>query len=195
VELELHLDVLGLGLRERHHEAFWREAHTRHAGPLTLKTLAPIHQLLHLTVHAHAHCYSRLLWLIDIDLLMRRYAATLDWEQVMQLARDEGVAPAVRHALATAHTLLGTPWPGLPRPTIEEVLLGICYRQLWPRARIARLERKEHRRLMRFRTGTGDPRDVLYSFILLGRRVEKWRALQQASASRIASARSRCTTI
>lgn len=177
VELEVHLDVLGLGLPERHRHAFWREARIVDAGTLRIPTLAPMHQLLHLAVHAHAHCYSRLLWLCDIDSLVRTHAHSLDWELAMWVARDEGVGAVPRHALATAGALLGTPCPPLPPATLEEALLGPCYRRLWPQARVVRLERKEHRRLLRFHPGTGDLRDVLYGLILTGRRWEKCRSL------------------
>ncbi len=180
VEIEVHLDVLGLGIVERHHDDFWRAARTVEAGPLRLRTLAPMHQLLHLTFHVHAHCYSRLLWLHDIDLLIRRWGDAIDGEQAMALARDEGMGAVLRHVLATAHAVLGTPLLALPPPTLEERLLEICYRLLWPQATLMRLERKEHRRLLRFRPGTGDLRDVVYPLLLLGRRREKWRILRRS---------------
>lgn len=178
VEIEVHLDILGLGLPERRGE-WWHAVQTVEAGSLELRTLAPLHQLLHLAVHLHAHSYSRLLWLIDLDLLIRRHAGALDWAQLIALARDEGVGSVLRHVLATAHAILGTPMPVLPPPTIEERFLGNCYRALWPRTKVRRLGRTEHRRLLRFDPVSGDPRDVAYSLLLLGRRREKWQALRR----------------
>jgi hypothetical protein len=177
VEIEIHLDVLGLGLAERSQGAFWRAAQVVEAGDLRMHMLAPMHQLVHLAVHVHAHCYSRLLWLVDLDLLIRRHWHSLDWEHVLRIARAEGVGTVLRHALATAHAVLGTPLPPLPPPTLEERCLGVIYRQLWPLRQVQRLERREHRRLLRFAPDSGDPRDVVYSLMLLGHRREKWRSL------------------
>lgn len=179
VLIELHLDVLGLGIPPRHRGDFWREARAIEAGPLRLRTLSPTHQLLHLAVHVHAHCYSRLIWLIDLDLLIRRHGEAIEWDRLMALARDEGVGVALRHVLATAHAILGTPIPTLPPPTAGERRMAICYRRLWPLTRVRRLERSEHHRLLRFQPGTGDPRDIVYALLLLGRRREKWRALRR----------------
>jgi hypothetical protein len=181
VLIEVHLDVLGLGLPARHRGDFWREARTIETRRLRMRTLCPTHQLLHLAVHVHAHCYSRLLWLIDLDLLIRRHGEAIDWGRLPALARDEGVGVVLRHVLATVHAILGTPIPALPPPTAGERLMAICYRRIWPLENIQRLERSEHLRLLRFHPGTGDPRDVYYSLLLLGRRREKWRAWRRHS--------------
>lgn len=174
VELEVHFDVLQFGLVERHHDAFWHAARTMTAGPMEMRVLAPAHQLLHIAAHAHRHCYSRLLWLIDLDLLVRRWGDEIDWECAMRTARAEGLGTVLRHALATAADVLGSAPPPLPRPTPEEMLLGLCYRALWPRRRVRRLQRVEHRRLVRFHPGTTVARDVAYGLVLVGRRKDKW---------------------
>ncbi|HXT37563.1 MAG TPA: nucleotidyltransferase family protein, partial [Chloroflexota bacterium] len=176
VLIEVHLDVLGLGLPARRREDFWREARTLEIGRLRVRALSPTHQLLHLAIHVHAHCYSRLLWLIDLDLLIRRQGETIEWDRLPALGRGEGVGTVLRHALATTHAILSTPIPPLPPPTAGERLLAICYRLIWPLEKVRRLERSEHLRLLRFQPGTGDPRDLFYSLLLLGRRREKWRA-------------------
>ncbi|HLZ23950.1 MAG TPA: nucleotidyltransferase family protein [Ktedonobacterales bacterium] len=179
LEIEVHADVLQLGLRNRHFDEYWREARTLTCESLRMRVLAPAHQILHLASHAHAHCYSRLLWLNDLDLFIRRYGDELDWQYVTYLARDEGMGVILRHALRVVHVVLGTPLPELPAPTTAERIMGACYRMLWPQAAVTRLERREHLRLLRFRPETGDLRETLYGFFLLGRRSEKWRILRR----------------
>lgn len=179
LDIEVHSDALQFGLAERHHDDLWRDARSVAVGAVAMRILSPAHQFLHLASHAHRHCYSRLLWLIDLDLFIRREGDALDWDSVMALARDEGIGPIVRYALAVTHALLGTPLPALPVPTVEERLLETCYRWLWPIASVKRLERKEHRRLLYFHPETADPREVLYGLFLLGRRREKVRILRQ----------------
>jgi len=177
MKIEVHFDVLQLGLVERHQEQFWREARTLMAGEVEMRVLAPEHQFLHLAVHAHRHCYSRLSWLIELDLLMRRQPDPIDWGQVMRLARDEGIGAILRHAIATSHAVLGTPRPPLPRPTLEELCLAGCYRALWPFSRVRRLNQHERHRLLHFLPDDADPRNVLYGLVLVGRRREKLQAM------------------
>ncbi|MGH2411873.1 MAG: nucleotidyltransferase domain-containing protein, partial [Chloroflexota bacterium] len=97
VLIEVHLDVLGLGLPARHRNDFWRETRIIDNRRLPIRTLSPTHQLLHLAVHVHSHCYSRLIWLIDLDLLIRKYGEVIEWERLPRLARDEGVGVVLRH--------------------------------------------------------------------------------------------------
>jgi hypothetical protein len=184
LDIEVHTDVLQLGLVERNHENFWSEAETLSLGSVAMRSLAPIHQVLHLAAHAHRHGYVRLLWLVDLDLFVRRWGVTLDWASAMALARDEGMGLVLRHALATTRAVLGTPLPPLPPPTREERLLAPLYRWLWPHAPVRRLERIERRRLLRFRPDSGDPRDFSYGLMLLGRRREKLKVLAVRTVSR-----------
>lgn len=177
MDIEVHADVLQFGQAERHTAEFWREARTCSCDTCEFAVLAPAHQVLHLASHAHRHCYSRLLWLIDLDLLIRQQVDTMDWKRVMRLARAEGVGSVLRYALAVVHAVLDTPVPDLGPPTVEERLLGVLYSMLWPRSAVFNLQRIEHRRLTYFHPEMRDPRDVLYGLVLLGRRKEKWRIL------------------
>lgn len=177
MDIEVHADVLQFGLAERHAAMFWREAQACSCGTCEFRVLAPAHQLLHLASHAHRHCYSRLLWLIDLDLLIRQQADAMDWMRIMRLARDEGVGSVLRHALAVAHAVLDTPVPDIGWPTLEEQVLGAVYSRLWPLSSVMELRRVEHRRLLFFHPEIRDPREVFYGLVLLGRRQEKWRIL------------------
>jgi hypothetical protein len=177
VKIEVHFDALQLGLRDRYEEQFWRLSQKLEVNGCEIRVLSPEHQFLHLAVHAHRHGYSRLSWLIELDLLVRRSHSSLDWAEVAEVARGEGVGTALRHALATSHAVLGTPVPELPRPTFEERCLGACYRALWPFARTRQLRQREHHRLLQFLPDAPDARRVLYGLVLVGRRGEKIRAL------------------
>ena len=178
VKIEVHFDLLQLGLVDRHLEEFWRSARTL-AGALRIPILAPEHQFLHLAAHAQRHCFSRLGWLIDLDLMVRQQIDRLDWSKVVSLARDEGMGAVVRHVLETVNRVLGTPMPALPPPTLEERGLAICYRRLWPLGQVRRLGQHEHKRLLKFQPDTGYRRDVIYSFLLLGRRQDKLQILRR----------------
>jgi hypothetical protein len=177
VKIEVHFDALQLGLLDRREEQFWRQSRTLVVSGVEIRVLAPEHQFLHLATHAHRHGYSRLSWLIELDLIIRREYESMDWGLVAEVARTEGIGTALRHALATAHAVLGTPLPLLPRPTLEERCLGACYRVLWPFARTRNLNQHERHRLLHFLPDDADARNVLYGLVLVGRRREKLQAI------------------
>ena len=177
MKLEVHFDALQLGLFDKSEQPFWQRARTLSVAGIEIKMLAPEHQFLHLALHAHRHCYSRLSWLIELDLLVRREHAIIDWHLLMQTARVEGVGAAIRHSLITLQQVLGTPLPPLPAPTLEELCLGACYRVLWPIQKTRSLDQHERHRLLHFLPDDADPRNVLYGLVLMGRRREKLRAL------------------
>jgi hypothetical protein len=178
VKVEVHFDAMQLGLFDRSEEDFWRLSRTREVAGVEIRVLSPEHQFLHLALHAHRHCYSRLSWLIELDLIIRKDDA-IDWGRLMEVARAEGIGTALRHALATAHAVLGTPLPVLPPPTLEERFLGPFYRALWPFARARTLSQHERHRLLHFLPDDKDPRNVLYGLVLMGRRREKLHALRR----------------
>lgn len=172
--VEVHFDVLQLGLIDVHRHGIWRDALVVETSAFAMRVLAPEHQILQLAAHVHRHSYGRLIWLLDFDLAVRHWSSRVDWDHILALARDEGMAAVLRHALQMAHVLLGTLRPPLGALTAEERLLGACYRRLWPRNRLGSAALQEQRqRLMRFYPETGVWRDVLPGLLLTGRRRAK----------------------
>jgi hypothetical protein len=177
MKLEIHFDALQLGLLDRSEPLFWQTSRTLQLGDLAIKMLAPEYQFLHLALHAHRHCYSRLSWLLELDLAVRRQYSSLNWDLLLRTARAEGVGAVIRHCLVTLAAVLGTPWPMLPPPTLEERCLAASYRVLWPVQKTRRLDQYERHRLLHFLPDDADPRNVLYGLLLMGRRREKLDAL------------------
>jgi hypothetical protein len=177
VKIEVHFDALQFGLLDRHQQQFWQESRTLQVAGVDVRVLAPEHQFLQLAAHAHRHGYSRLSWLLELDLIIRKERGTMDWGKLVRVARAEGIGAVVRHAIACAHAVLATPLPDLPSPNLEERCLGVCYRALWPFSRARSLNQHERHRLLHFLPDDPDPRNVLYGLVLVGRRREKLRAL------------------
>ncbi len=83
----------------------------RVAGADTL-LLAPDAVLLNLCLHlVHKAPDVPLLWSLDIDRLVRRAADTLDWSELLALARGARVEGQVSAALRRAATVFATPVP------------------------------------------------------------------------------------
>jgi len=63
--------------------------------------------LVHLTTHAATHGFSRLQYPVDIAGVIDRFAATLDWEQVVSLAKRYEVGSNVVRGLELAQRVSG----------------------------------------------------------------------------------------
>jgi Uncharacterised nucleotidyltransferase len=111
VVIELHSDLLQLGLRTRCTDTLWQRAELLTLREQQALMLGLEEQLLHLCVHLHSHGYTRLLWFKDLDLLLRERGHEVNWKRLSRLAADEGVILSVRHALSLTHELLETPSP------------------------------------------------------------------------------------
>jgi hypothetical protein len=177
--VELHLDPLQLGLRPTAEAARWRRA-VDVPGLSGALMLCPEDQIVQLSVHAQKHGFSRLIWLKDLDLLLRTYGDRLDWDLVRCVAAQEGVAASVWYSLGLACLTLGAPVSRqvltMLRPSPPERVL---YRLVWPPARIANLGGYMRRRAVQFHAAESW-RGTLPSLLLMGRRRQRLCALVHA---------------
>lgn len=177
--IELHIDPLQLGIQPVCEAGRWQRAVPVPGLPHVLM-LAAEDQVVQLAVHAHKHGMNRLIWLKDIDLLMRARGAALDWELVARVAALEGVSAPVWHTLDFARVLLGAPVPAAalarlrPSPGVR-----MLYRLVWPPAGIAGLRGHMRRRAVQFHVADS-LRGMVPSLVLLGRRRERARATVRA---------------
>jgi hypothetical protein len=177
--IELHLDPLQLGMRLTPEGARWSRAVPVAGLPGALMLSLP-DQLVHLSVHAHKHGFNRLVWLKDLDLLIRGQADAMDWARALEIARAEGVTASVWYALFLSRKLLGTPVPpAWLRQTRPAAPLRLIYRCVWPTTRIAGLDGHMRRRAIQFHVADSW-RGMLPSLVLMGRRRTRARAIVRA---------------
>ena len=100
-------------------ERFWANAQALQLGGVTLLTPSPADLPLLLSVHAAKHAWGRLIWLVDISELIRRYPG-LDWSQVLQTARTTGILDMVLITLLLAQRLVGAQLPAVVAATVSE---------------------------------------------------------------------------
>jgi hypothetical protein len=185
--VELHLDPLQLGLRPTDEAARWRRAVPVPQLPGALM-LCPEDQVVQLSVHAHKHGFDRLIWLKDLDLLLRSQAATLNWRLVTRVARAEGVSGSVWYGLLLCARLLGTPLPHEPLARLRPAApIRLLYQIAWPFPEIAALGGQMRRRAVQF-----DARDswrgMLPGLVLMGRRRDRIRAVVRFLLHRLRAA-------
>ena len=178
--VELHADPLQLGLKPTCEAARWKRAVTvPHLEGMLM--LCPEDQLVQLSAHAHKHGFNRIIWLKDLDLLLRAYGDELNWPLVLDVARQEGVQASVWYALRLTAALLGAPVPdqvlALFRPTLP---LRVLYRAVWPVASIANLDGRMRRRAVQF-DAAESWRGMLPGLVLMGRRGARVRSLLRAA--------------
>jgi hypothetical protein len=116
LEVDLHLDLLKLGIRTRQSSDVW-ERTTRFPlpGGGSVRVLDDTSALLHLLVHLNKDRFQRLLGYADVARVIA--AGRVDWERAVQLARGEGISSSTFRTLEVLLDELALPWPaGVERP-------------------------------------------------------------------------------
>ena len=173
VHVELHLDSLKLGVRPRHSDSIWLRTRHLEIEDVPALALGLEDQVLTLSVHLHRHGFNRLIWFMDIDLLIRRYADELDWGMVMGEAKAEGAQASLWYTLRLLRQMLGAPIPEKvmadlrPNPWIRWT-----FARIWPELRVLDLESRTRRRAVQFSISESW-RGVIPSLLLMGRRRDK----------------------
>jgi hypothetical protein len=179
VTVELHLDPLQMGLRPTREAVRWKRAQPLEALPGALM-LSLEDQVIQLSVHVHKHGFSRLIWLKDIDLLVRTYGDTLNWQAIRAGARGEGVAGSVWYTLWLARAALATPVPSGPlRSLAPSPPVRVLYRLVWPPSGVANLHGHMRRRAVQF-LAADSWRGMVPNLVLMGRRGTRLRAMLSA---------------
>ncbi|MBI3989057.1 MAG: nucleotidyltransferase family protein [candidate division NC10 bacterium] len=146
VAFDIHTDLIGAARIRRRGlacqfdpEILWQQASPLDPQDPTLLVLSPPHQFLHLVVHALKHSFSRLIWFVDLGLLVgagfhparlgRASSPPLQcvkWEELLGWAEATGTLRALAYALF-----------GLERLLMVEVPQEV-------QARLPRFNRMEH---------------------------------------------------
>jgi hypothetical protein len=174
--VELHTDPLQLGLKPTCEAARWERSIAAPHLP-EARMLCPEDQLVQLSVHVHKHGFSRLIWLKDLDLILRTYGDVLDWGLVQQVAQQEGVKASVWYSLRLAEELLGAPLPDAPlRDLCPSLLLRVLYGVIWPKSRVEDMNGFMRLRAVQLHAAESW-RGMLPSLVLMGRRRERARGV------------------
>jgi hypothetical protein len=122
VSFDLHTEIVGSDWVGRKARAFrldpaalWREARPLEPDDrTTFFVLSPVHLRLQLVVHALKHSYSRLIWLVDLALVLR----DAPWPSLLEQARAAGALRPLAYAVSALALLLGL---GMPDAVREEL--------------------------------------------------------------------------
>ena len=178
--VELHLDPLQMGLRPTREAARWQRAQPVEALPGALM-LSLEDQIIQLSVHVHKHGFNRLIWLKDLDLLVRTYG-----DDPGLGGRAGGSARRGRGQLGLVHALAGRDAAGdagarrrSSAPSRRAPAVRLLYRQVWPPAGVANLHGHMRRRAVQF-LAADSWRGMLPNLVLMGRRGARFRAMMSA---------------
>jgi hypothetical protein len=110
LEVDLHLDLLKLGIPTRQTYEFW-ERTTVHALPSggSVRVLDDTVALMHLLVHLNKDRFQRLLGYADIPRVLGN--GQVDLQAMVRLAGREGIEVPVLRSLETVLDHLGLAWP------------------------------------------------------------------------------------
>jgi Uncharacterised nucleotidyltransferase len=142
VLLDLHWDIARYlrfdSVVRVDHEGLWNRA-----LPLVLAegrslALCPEDMLLHLVLHLTLGSdFARVLWYADIDALIRRHAAELDWRRVVDEARRWRIGALLDWTLGVVSASFGTPLPAgraerLSPGRLRRAAVVACIDSSWP---------------------------------------------------------------
>jgi hypothetical protein len=93
-------------------KGFWDNLLWVHYNDFSIPCLPVEANLFFLILHCAAnHNFDRLMMFCDIDLLIRKYEAVIDWEHIAMYARENHCRKALYYCLAYCRQLLRTPVP------------------------------------------------------------------------------------
>src|SRR5207244_11279390 len=118
VSFDLHTEIVGSEWVGRKGRVFrldpatlWREATPLEPDDPSTLVLSPVHLQLQLVVHALKHSYSRLIWLVDLALVL----ADAPWPTLLEQARASGTLRPLAYAVSVLDLLLGLEVPAAVR--------------------------------------------------------------------------------
>ena len=148
IEIDLHPDLLKLGLPTRGATEHWRRTRPYALpGGGTVLVLDDTLALFHFLVHLNKDRFQRLLQFADVVHVID--AGHIDWDDLIDLARREGIDVSVRCALQVVLKTMGRPWPDQlerprgPRATLWRVIWRPSVRLLGTEGRL-RFKRRQH---------------------------------------------------
>jgi hypothetical protein len=106
-------------------EAMLSRSVTRVVSDVSLQTLEPHDELAYVALHAILSGGHRLVWLVDMDRLVR--ARSLDWVEVVEAARRNGLSLPLAIMLDRARRYLGT---DVPPAVTRSLAAGLGWRGL-----------------------------------------------------------------
>jgi hypothetical protein len=109
--VELHWKLSNPRFVTVDYDALWARVLAQRGPAAALLPLPTVEMLMHLALHMPKHTGGALRLLADIDRLVRREAATLDWTEASRVAEAWGVQYALYFALVRARALFDTPIP------------------------------------------------------------------------------------
>jgi len=176
--LDIHYDHFQLGLKPLDMEGVWRRAETRRLLGQDVLSPGLNDLLLILAVHVHRHSFERLLWLKDIDLIVRREGARLDWRWLADRAAAEGISSSLASVLRLSRRVLATPLPAGAGLIRSGPLITVIHSLLWSESYLLRddLRLQRWRRAVQFIPWEG-ARGAIPSLLFMERRLEKLQAI------------------
>jgi hypothetical protein len=133
---DLHSHLLWADrIRARRHllrggqDAIYQEAVTVDVEGEEAFLLSPRDQVLHLSLHAFKHNLKKLIWLVDIKLLLQPFAPS-DWEGLLGRARSLGLMRHLGYALYLLRHLVGFSPPPECRRLLADGSMGMIGRRL-----------------------------------------------------------------
>jgi polysaccharide export outer membrane protein len=111
-------------------DEIWKDAVSVEIAGTALKSMSPHHSMIHLSEHAMrvTHSASRLIYLVDVASLIKRYGDTLDWNKTVRTGKAYGVDIFIHNILKLTQLTTGI---NIPEHVLNSLKPG--KRTIWER--------------------------------------------------------------
>ena len=116
IYLDVHKNLMGRMLRNKmmnlDKKKIWKDKRKVSSGDIEFYALDPVHTLLYQALHVSIqHSFSGLIWYVDINELITKYAGQIDWREVMKLAEKYRIKRPLYYVLRFTKDMFDTPIP------------------------------------------------------------------------------------
>lgn len=105
INIDAKLDLLEFGIGMKTIDGVWESANMVKIAGVPCKALSPEYQVIHLLTHLNRHGYVKLIWFVDIALIIR--TTPIDWQKVISIARTEGILTSMYYGLIYVNEIMG----------------------------------------------------------------------------------------
>jgi hypothetical protein len=136
INVDAKFDLLELGIAMKTIDDVWDSAINTTVAGVQCKALSPEYELIHLLVHLNRHGFVKLMWCVDIALLVKN--TQIDWGEVKRIAIKENIFPSIYFGLYYVREMMGK---GLISDNILQefkpnVIQSVIWRKMWPESDI-----------------------------------------------------------
>lgn len=139
LNVDCAFDPYLVGIRAREVGVLLSRCRVEDVEGISYRVMSPEDSLITLCTHLNRHGFARLIWFVDIGLLLRQ--SEIDWQLVSHVARAQGLSTALRLTLQHVDETVGCSVPMRALSALRMTRTArYVWNRTWPREHLLRFE-------------------------------------------------------